>query len=124
MSLQMVLEEIHQLSQLIQSPFDLSHVVLLGHAHPDPLVQLAAVHCGYTVTRPSAYFSQSLLTSSASPPGMSPSSYSENSLKDNLCSLYSDTGVKVYCVLAGATCRLQPVLNHVCVCFCKLQKRV
>ena len=93
--IQIVLEEINRLCQLIRSPFDLSHVVLIGHAHPDPLVQLAAAHCGYTVVRPSLYFSSSLLATSCSPFGMSPASYNEESLRHNLCTLCTEAGVKV-----------------------------
>ena len=92
---QNVLEEINRLCQLIRSPFDLSHMLLIGHAHPDPLVQLAAAHCGYTVARPSAYFSPSLLTTACSPFGMSPSSYCQTRLRTDLCTLYTETGVKV-----------------------------
>ena len=90
-----MLEGLYRLSQLLKSPFDLSHMVLIGHTHPDPLVQLAAAHCGYTVTQPSLCFSPSLTTASCSPFGMSPASYSVERFKMNLCSIYTEAGVKV-----------------------------
>ena len=91
-----MLEEINKLSQLIRSPFDLSHMVLIGHAFPDPLIHLAAANCGYTLVRPSFYFSPSLLTTACSLFGMSPASYCETRLKTDLCTLYTETGVKVF----------------------------
>ena len=94
-SSQNTLEELYRLSQLLKSPFDLSHVVLIGHTHPGPLVQLAAAHCGYKVTQPSLCFSPSLPTTSCSPFGMSPASYSVERLKVDLCSIYTEAGVKV-----------------------------
>lgn len=70
-------------------------MILVGYTHPDPLVQLAAAHCGYTVTQPSLCFSPSLPTSSCSPFGMSPASYDETKFRKDLCSIYTETGVKV-----------------------------
>ena len=68
-------------------------MILLGHTHPEPLLQLASLHCGYTLVKPSQYFSQSLLTSS-SQSGMSLGSYSIKQMRRDLLTIYTIAGVK------------------------------
>ena len=68
-------------------------MILLGHTHPEPLLQLASLHCGYTLVKPSQYFSQSLLTSS-SQSGMSLESYSIKQMRRDLLTIYTIAGVK------------------------------
>ena len=103
-SLQNLLEELHRLCQLMTSPFDLSHLILVGHTHPDPLVRLAAANCGYTVTQPSLCFSPSLPTTSCSPFGMSPASYSVTRFREDLTSIYTEAGMKVHSHTSSAIC--------------------
>ena len=67
--------------------------MILGHAHPESLVHLASLHCGYTLVKPSQYFSQSLLSSSAHS-GMSISTYSLKQLRRDLLTVYTTAGVK------------------------------
>ena len=83
----------HHLCHVINSPFDHGHMILLGHTHPEPLLQLASLHCGYTLVKPSQYFSQSLLTSS-SQSGMSLGSYSIKQMRRDLLTIYTLAGVK------------------------------
>jgi hypothetical protein len=68
-------------------------MILLGHTHPEPLLQLTSLHCGYTLVKPSQYFSQSLLTSS-SQLGMSLGSYSIKQMRRDLLTIYTIAGVK------------------------------
>lgn len=78
---------------MINSPPDLGHVITLGNAHPEPLVRLASLHCGYTVVKVSQFFSQSLLHSS-SQCGMSPSSYDIPQFRKDLIAICTTAGVK------------------------------
>lgn len=38
---------------MISLPHDIGHVMLIGHAYPDPMVHLCALNCGHTVVQPS-----------------------------------------------------------------------
>ncbi len=86
--------EIHRLSSQLSMPHALSHTLVLGHAHPEPLVHMAALHAGFTVIQPSYCFSPGLLASSDHL-GMSAGSYQEEDFRRDLISIYSRAGVKV-----------------------------
>lgn len=68
-------------------------MILLGHAYPEPLVRLAALHCGHTLVQPSQYFSQSLLQTE-SHLGMSPCSYLIPQFRKDLITIYTTAGVR------------------------------
>ena len=82
------------MSHVISSPHDLGHMILLGHAHPDPLVHSAALHCGFTVVQPSQYFHPGS-TEGGGHWGMSWRSYDVQELKRDLKAVYTSAGVKV-----------------------------
>ncbi len=88
------LTELHRLSTHLSMPHGLSHTLLLGHSHPEPLVQLAALHAGFTVIQVSFCFSPGLLAS-CDPQGMSASSYQDEEFQRDLVSVYTRAGVKV-----------------------------
>lgn len=90
---QCTVEEIHHLCHVINSPFDHSHIMILGHTHPESLVHLAALHCGHTLVKPSQYFSQTLLHASGQS-GMSSNTYSVKQLRKDLLTIYTTAGVK------------------------------
>ena len=66
---------------------------MLGHTHPEPLVQLAALNTGHTFTQPSQHFSTTLL-SSTNPFGISAHTYNVEYLKKDLVRTYTIAGVK------------------------------
>ena len=72
----------------------MGHMILLGHAHPEPLVHSAALHCGFTVVQPSQYF-HPRSTQGGSHWGMSGRSYGVEELKRDLRAVYTSAGVKV-----------------------------
>lgn len=88
------LTEVHRLSSHFSMAHGLGHTLLFGHTHPEPLVQLAALHAGLTVVQPSFCFSPSLLASSE-PQGMSSRSYREVEFQRDLTSVYTRAGIKV-----------------------------
>lgn len=91
--IQTTIEEISYLCRVIDAQDDFNHIILLGYAHPEPMVQLAAIHSGYSVVQPSQYFSSSLLSAN-NPFGMSSHSYDVTQLRKNLISIYTTAGVK------------------------------
>ena len=99
---QSTVEEVWHLSHVISSPHDLSHMILLGHAHPEPLVHSAALHCGFTVVQPSQYFHPGS-TEGGGHWGMSWRSYDVQELKRDLKAMYTSAGVKV-CVGGTHSC--------------------
>ena len=91
--LQSTVEEVWHLCRVINSPPDLGHMILLGNAHPEPLVRLAALHSGHTLVQTWHGFSQHLLHSSDQL-GMSPDSYSTPHFRRDLISVYTTAGVR------------------------------
>lgn len=83
----------HHLCRVISSPFDHGHMMILGHTHPESLVHLASLQCGYTLVKLSQYFSQTLLNPS-SKSGISPTTYTVNQLRKDLLTIYTTGGVK------------------------------
>ena len=67
--------------------------MLLGHTHPENLVHLVSLHCGFTLVKPSQYFSQSLLSTSANS-DTSHNTYSLKQLRRDLLTIYTTAGVK------------------------------
>ena len=92
--MQSTVEEVWHLSHVISSSHDLGHMILLGHAHPDPLVHSAAQHCGFTVVQPSQYFHPGS-NEGGGHWGMSWRSYDVQELKRDLKAVYTSAGVKV-----------------------------
>ena len=82
------------MSHVISSPHDMGHMILLGRAHPVPLVHSAALHCGFTVVQPSQYFHPGS-TQGGGHWGMSGRSYGVEELKKDLRAVYTSAGVKV-----------------------------
>ena len=68
-------------------------MMMLGMAHPEPLVRVAALHCGYTVMQTTQSSSQNLLHSPDSF-GMSPVSYSTPQFRRDLILIYTTAGVR------------------------------
>ncbi len=91
--IQSTIEEVVHLCEILASPHDMAHALLLGHTHSEPLVQLAALHTGHTLTQPSQHFSATLLTT-LTPHGISPYSYQLENLRKNLVHIYTTAGVK------------------------------
>ena len=71
----------------------MGQLLLLGHTHPEPLVQLAALHTGHTFTQPSHLHSSTLI-SSGNTQGISPHTYTLESLRKDLVHTYTIAGVK------------------------------
>ena len=90
---QSTIEEVWHLCHVINSPPDLGHVVMLGHAHPEPLVRVAALHCGYTVSQTTQSSSQNLFHATDSF-GMSPVNYSIPQFRRDLIAIYTTAGVR------------------------------
>ncbi len=91
--MQSLVEEVKRFSEVLTSPHDMAHLLLLGHTHAQPLVQLAALHTGHTLTTPSQHFSSTLLTATH-PHGIAPHSYTLEQLRKDLVHLYTVAGVK------------------------------
>ena len=91
--MQSTIEEVCYLCHIIASPPDLGHVIMLGNAHPEPLVQLASLYCGYTLVQTTQYFSQTLFQSN-SHFGMSHQNYSISQFRKDLITIYTTCGVK------------------------------
>lgn len=87
------MENLHNLCHVISSPFDHGHMMILGHTHPESFIHLACLHCGYTLVKPSQYFSQALFTSSTKG-GISPTTYTAKQLRKDLLTIYTMAGVK------------------------------
>ena len=88
----------HFLCQSIQSPPDLGHVILIGCPHQEPLVHLAALHCGYAVTTTSSTTinsSSTITTSTTFTPSTSPPQiFSISKFHSNLVSICTSAGMK------------------------------
>lgn len=84
------MEELHYLCEVMQSPADLGHILLLNSPNQEPKVRLAALHCGYTVTSTSAVPASSGASSNAS----LPEAYTLSQFQSNLVSIYTTAGLK------------------------------
>lgn len=90
---QSTVEEVKRICEVLTSSHDMAHLLLLGHTHPQPLVQLAALHTGHTLTTPSQHFNSTLITATH-PHGISSYSYKNDQLCKDLVHLYTVAGIK------------------------------
>ena len=90
---QNTVEEIRYLCHVINSPPDLGHVMMLGHAHPEPLIRLASLHCGYSVVQ-TLQNSNHTLQHSSDPNGMSAVKYSIPQFRRDLIAISTTAGVR------------------------------
>lgn len=90
---QSTIEEVTFLCRVLSSPHATAHLLLLGHTHPEPLVQLTALHTGYTFTKPTQYFSSTLFTSPTPSSTPLPTYQPEDLLRD-LVHFFTIAGVK------------------------------
>ena len=93
MCFQSTIEELRHLCHVINSPPDLGHVIVLGNTHPEPLIRLASLHCGYTVVQTTQNSSHTLFHSS-SPFGLSLVSYSVPQFRKDLIAASTTAGVR------------------------------
>ena len=75
---------------MISSPHDIGHVMLIGHAYPDPVVHLCALNCGYTVVQPSHY----RVPRSEGPQGQDVLAQVQE-FRESLLAIYTTAGLKV-----------------------------
>lgn len=89
------MEEVHYLCHVLGSPPDLSHMIMLGNAHPEPLLRLAALHSGYSVMQPSQGSGHHLPHSSTEHSG-APSLEKSSILqfRRDLISIFTNVGVR------------------------------
>lgn len=87
------MEEVNYLCHTINSPPDLGHVIMLGKAHPEPLVRLASLHCGYSVVQTSQNSSNTHQHSN-DPNGMSPVKYAIPQFRKDLVAISTTAGVR------------------------------
>ena len=81
---------------ILQGPFDLGHILLIGHSDPVPFLVLSAQCCGYSLVHMSDVFSTKLLVkNSTNLDGMSTRSYRSPQFKEDLKTLFLRAGVKV-----------------------------
>ncbi|KAL5499629.1 hypothetical protein EMCRGX_G011081 [Ephydatia muelleri] len=108
---QSTMEEIWRLSHLISSSHDIGHVMLIGHAYPDPIVQLSALNCGYVMVQPS--YHRVPRPEVAHKPDMLTQ---VQEFRDSLLSIYTTAGLKnEKAVLFINTAELTDELFLVCV---------
>jgi len=85
-----VVEELHHLCQVIQSPPDLGHILLLSSPHQEPMVRLAALHSGLTVSTTGRVS----VTAGSLNPASSTQSFSVSQFHSDLVSIYTSAGLK------------------------------